>query len=511
MSSQTSTNLQVPPTLGNFNLHQILESERSANVFLATDRDTGTDVALKVELRPKTHSKSTVYYEKRIYSLLPAKSEGIPELFSGGSVGDWEYIGVELLGPTVGTLLAESGRSCLDAHSVCCIGMQLIDRLALLHDHGILHRDIRPENCAIGIMPGMEQIVYLTSFGYGKSVRHPLRFMDDGDLPMSFFTSNRVHCEGAAYTYRDDFEALALSLIHLIKPYGLPWARRGMPQQDDHHGQQILQTTKATTAVGGLCSNIPAVFKDFLMYCRSLKANEYPDYQQWRDRLQEFVIGKGYEPASPFHWPPLPLPLTPRALRLSSPSPQQSQSGHHSPSLLTMSPGSERLSQQTLSPIPIHLPALPTNNPQESFHELVFGGRATKAVLLKMLRSDILPYANSNKKLGEAVLQFCQVLQFHRNGSYMTKDAFEFLNQLINKLNGGPDGVWQFDKDSTAVAVKLAELEDLRDEVRGARNKRQLAKMVLRFGEAHRGKHDKKATKNGFKFLEGLAARLKTL
>lgn len=37
-------------------------------------------------------------------------------------------------------------------------------------------------------MPGIEQTLYLTSFGYGKSVRHPLRFMDDGDLlPMSFF------------------------------------------------------------------------------------------------------------------------------------------------------------------------------------------------------------------------------------------------------------------------------------------------------------------------------------
>lgn len=56
-------------------------------------------------------------------------------------------------------------------------------------------------------------------------------------------------------------------------------------------------------------------------------------------------------------------------------------------------------------------------------------------------------------------------------------------------------GAISFDKEEGVVAAKLAELEDLRDEVRAARNKWQLAKMVIRFGEAHRGKHDKKATK----------------
>lgn len=38
------------------------------------------------------------------------------------------------------------------------------------------------------MMPGTEQTIYLTNFGCGKSVRRPLRFMNDGDLPMSFFT-----------------------------------------------------------------------------------------------------------------------------------------------------------------------------------------------------------------------------------------------------------------------------------------------------------------------------------
>ncbi|KAF7439994.1 hypothetical protein PC9H_000331 [Pleurotus ostreatus] len=496
MSPQTPTSVQVPPVLGGYHLYQLLESNAPTHIYLATDYETGIDVALKVEHHLKATSRSAIQYEQKIYSHLPAKSEGIPQFFSGGSLGGWEYIGVELLGPSVATLLAESGRSSLELHSVCCLGMQLIDRLALLHDHGILHRDIKPENCVIGLTPGTEQTIYLTNFGCGKYIRHPLRFMNDGDLQMGFFTYIiPPFVTTLAYTYRDDFEALALTLIHLIKPYGLPWARRGMLRQEDRLGQQLLSTAKANTAMEGLCSNIPTIFKDFLLYCRSMKVNEYPDYQQWRDRLSEPIVEKGYEAASPFYWPPLPLPSSPRASR------------HHSP--VFISP--QETHHLSLSPIPLHLPTLPAHSPQDDFHELLLGGHATKAALIKILRFDILPFANSNRKLADVVLQFCDVLQFHRNGPYITKDGFEFLNQLINKLSGGLEGVWHFDKEEGFVAVKLAELEDLRDEVRAARNKQQLAKMVICFGEAHRGKHDKKATKNGFKFLQGLAARLKTL
>lgn len=198
-----------------------------------------------------------------------------------------------------------------------------------------------------------------------------------------------------------------------------------MPQQGDRLGQQLLSTAKVNTAVEGLCSNIPSVFKDFLVYCRSMKMNEYPDYQQWRDRLLELIVEKGYEPASPFYWPPLSFPSSLCASR------------HHSP----VSPQETR--HLSLSPILLRLPALPTHSPQDDVHELLLGGHATKVVLFKALRFDIMPFANSNRKLADAVLQFCDVLQFHRNGSYITKDGFEFLNQLINKLSGGPEGVWQ--------------------------------------------------------------------
>lgn len=52
------------------------------------------------------------------------------------------------------------------------IGLQIIDRIEALHKIGYLHRDIKPDNMAIG-MKDKNKTIYLIDFGLAKLIDVP--------------------------------------------------------------------------------------------------------------------------------------------------------------------------------------------------------------------------------------------------------------------------------------------------------------------------------------------------
>lgn len=52
------------------------------------------------------------------------------------------------------------------------IGLQIIDRIEALHKIGYLHRDIKPDNMAIG-MKDKSKTIYLIDFGLSKLIDAP--------------------------------------------------------------------------------------------------------------------------------------------------------------------------------------------------------------------------------------------------------------------------------------------------------------------------------------------------
>lgn len=57
---------------------------------------------------------------------------------------------MELLGPNLEQLLKLAGGK-LSMKSVLIIGLQIIDRLEILHNTGWVYRDIQPENFVMGL------------------------------------------------------------------------------------------------------------------------------------------------------------------------------------------------------------------------------------------------------------------------------------------------------------------------------------------------------------------------
>lgn len=100
---------------------------------------------------------------------------------------------------------------------------------------------------------------------------------------------------------RDDMEALALMLIHLLTPRGLSWTRNGVPKTDEAH--DVLMREKRLARPEDLCRGLPSVFEEFLRYCRKLNFEQRPDYERWEDEFYDLAEEHKYENIDQFIWP----------------------------------------------------------------------------------------------------------------------------------------------------------------------------------------------------------------
>lgn len=50
----------------------------------------------------------------------------MPTLYASGIEGDFDWLAISLLGPSLDSLYRKSGMSTMDLRSVCCIAMQMV-------------------------------------------------------------------------------------------------------------------------------------------------------------------------------------------------------------------------------------------------------------------------------------------------------------------------------------------------------------------------------------------------
>ena len=50
----------------------------------------------------------------------------MPRLFASGVEGAWDYLAIDLLGPSLDNLYRKSGKETMDLRSVCSIAIQVV-------------------------------------------------------------------------------------------------------------------------------------------------------------------------------------------------------------------------------------------------------------------------------------------------------------------------------------------------------------------------------------------------
>lgn len=95
---------------------------------------------------------------------------GLPIIYECGFYRDQIFMTMELLGPDLLDLFILCDHR-FSLKTVIQISVQLLETLKYIHDHGILHRDVKPDNCMIGRKWNKtDNVIYLTDFGNSREL-----------------------------------------------------------------------------------------------------------------------------------------------------------------------------------------------------------------------------------------------------------------------------------------------------------------------------------------------------
>ena len=218
---------------------------------------TQEQVAIKVE--PISNNLKLLKNESVIYQYLVG-TEGVPNVKWFGKDTVNYYMVLNLLGDSLQTLLIN--KKSFSLKLVLQIGLQIIFILKSIHEKGLAHRDIKPDNFLIGNDNNKKQI-YIIDFGFCRSVTNMKK--TTGLIGSLTYASLNAH-NYTELSYHDDLESLGYMLIYFYQG-SLDWQKTEDVKLIIQMKQHIVDNNK-----------IPIVLRDFLRSVRLLGFKEMPDY-----------------------------------------------------------------------------------------------------------------------------------------------------------------------------------------------------------------------------------------
>ncbi|KAL1450598.1 hypothetical protein WDU94_002941 [Cyamophila willieti] len=200
-----------------FKLDRKLGKGSFGDVYVGRDKTTREEVAIKFE--PIGKHPQRLVLEKNFYRKVHG-AEGVPHVQWYGQYGDYNALVMDLLGPSLEDLFRHCSKR-FTLKTVLMLADDMIKRLAHVHDQGIVHRDIKPDNFLMGVGE-KSHIVHLVDYGLATLCRNyvPVR-RSRGLTGTARYASLNAH-QGIDQAPRDDMEALTHTLIYFLKG-SLPW------------------------------------------------------------------------------------------------------------------------------------------------------------------------------------------------------------------------------------------------------------------------------------------------
>jgi len=237
----------------------------------------------------KTTNKEKVL-ESEAYYLFTLQGFGIPKLISFGHIKNYNILIETLLDKSLQYLCIEKSKKC-NIIEICLIAFQLLDRLEWIHSKDLIYRDIKPENCLIGIDD--PNVIYIIDFGLCKKYRstktgkHILPKIT-GKLNGNFKYSSPNVIKGKEASRRDDLISLGYMLIYLFKGK-LPWDHIFKNLNAQSYFELVF--LKDTNGYGRLFTNLPSEMVEYIKYTRNLKFEQEPNYSYLRSLFHKIIAG----------------------------------------------------------------------------------------------------------------------------------------------------------------------------------------------------------------------------
>ncbi len=264
-------------------------------IFKGINVNSDEEVAVKIE---KSSDSSLLKTEAKIYKLLE-NITGVPKLRSYGCEGNFNYMVIDLLGSSLEELRVSCGGK-LSLKSVLAIGIQLLKRIESIHEEGIIHRDIKPDNFLIKPDTNM---VYIIDFGLArryitKKEQHITLTQGRKLTGTARYASVNVHL-GLTPSRRDDLESIAYVMLYLLNGK-LPW--QAIKCSDKEKRYEKIGNEKLNSVPWTHFETSPGEFILFLKYCRGLDFDEDPDYNYLRNLLGNLYKHHGFPTDNLYEW-----------------------------------------------------------------------------------------------------------------------------------------------------------------------------------------------------------------
>lgn len=290
----------TPKRIGRFDILEKLGEGAMGTVYRAMDPLIERTVAIKTISLDLSETARRLFED---HFLREAKSAGrlshpnIVTIYDVGETERFAYIAMEYLdGPSLRDILHEHGP--LPLELALDTAMQMADALAFAHDHGIVHRDIKPPNV---IVVGKRGTVKLTDFGIAHLTNHGETHA--GTLVGSPRYMSPEQVQGHPIDGRADIFSLGAVLFEMLTgrpPFG----------GDDLHGILFRIVNEPAPRVARLRPDVPAAVDAILARCLAKQPRDrYATAHELVHDLGALLQDLRTFPAAPLANPPLPRSL----------------------------------------------------------------------------------------------------------------------------------------------------------------------------------------------------------
>lgn len=313
-----------------FSVLEKIGSGSFGEVYAGLEKKNGvaTKVAIKFESR---HTKTAqLQHENTVYRVLGGGGGGeggggVPRSIWFGDEGSYRVLVLPMLGPSLQALFKKC-RHKFSLSTVMRLAIEMVNLLEYVHDHGYLHRDVKPDNFLFPAPHADRRrcihSLYLIDFGLSKpymSTRGSylpshIRFTEGGNLVGTpRYSSMRAH-DGAEQGRRDDMTSLGHVLVYFLKG-SLPWQESMLDREKtydkfeeneeeqstnkkkkdkkeehsekDKRKNERIKQKKRETSAEELCDGLPEEMFYYMKYVNGMDFEEEPDYQGIRRMFHE--------------------------------------------------------------------------------------------------------------------------------------------------------------------------------------------------------------------------------